>query len=81
MDVSTIIIAVVLFVFGIVLGWGLWGRKRTLEANEDVNVSESSASIVDESLLAEKEDQLRKSQAELDDLRAKTDISPSKGEG
>ena len=73
MDVSTIIIAVVLFVFGIVLGWGLWGRKRTSETNEDVNVNESSASVVDESILAEKEEQLHKSQAELNDLRAKTD--------
>lgn len=73
MDITSIIICIVLFFIGLVLGWGLWGRKRTSEANEDVNVSESSTYIVDESLLAEKEDQLRKSQAELDDLRAKTD--------
>lgn len=73
MDITSIIICIVLFFIGLVLGWGLWGRKSTSEANEDVNVSESSASVVDESLLTEKEDQLRKSQAELDDLRAKTD--------
>ncbi len=73
MDITSIIVYIVLFVIGLVLGWGLWGRKRTSEANEDVNVNESSASVVDESILAEKEEQLHKSQAELNNLRAKTD--------
>lgn len=71
MDVSTIIIAVVLFVFGIVLGWVLWGRKETVEADEATNAGASLMPVGDESALAEKDEQLHKAQGEQDALRTK----------
>ena len=75
MDITTIIIAVVLFVIGIGigLGWALWGRKKTPEADETVNTSAPSVPVVDESVLAEKDEQLQKAQSELNELRSKTD--------
>lgn len=71
MYVSTIIIAVVLFVFGIVLGWVLWGRKETVEADEATNVGASLMPVSDESALAEKDEQLHKAQGEQNALRTK----------
>lgn len=74
MDVTTIIIAVVLFVVGIGLGYALWGRKTTTEANEDANASEAPAKpIVDEAAMAEKDEQIQKAQSDLNDMKAKAE--------
>lgn len=73
MSITSIIIAVALFVIGIGLGWALWGRKKASEPQEDTGISASSLPVVDESVLAEKDEQLHKAQGELNDLRVKID--------
>lgn len=73
MSITSIIIAVALFVIGIGLGWALWGRKKASEPQEDTGMSASSLPVVDESVLAEKDEQLHKAQGELNDLRVKID--------
>lgn len=60
MSIATIIIAIVLFVIGIGLGWGGYygGGKKASETQEETSINTPPSSVVDESILAEKDEQL-----------------------